>query len=413
MQYKPLDKSNNEIRVLKFINLSSPNSVDDSIQCSLENVPLEGPPHAQPHQGYLRQNCPTAWDKFTKCVDLRDSTLEQTTLDQATSIRLSKNHHHPSNFRYTWGDFEALSYTWGDRGDVRRIIVNGTFKDVPRNLEQALRALRSLHETRLGIHYWVDSLCIDQENKKERNEQVKRMREIYGQARAVVVWLGQEDKRDKNAVQAMRYLCRNPYVENSLHLPAGLLVDEWRSLSAFFQKPYWTRSWIIQELAMNHNSTLILCGKFKLTRRMIRLGVVYCQEFLQTSEDQSYKFDHGLDMDDWRMASRVYRLVNLTFNPNVEVKLDPLLNLVRSADATDKKDKVYSILGLLILVSLRMSILITRSRNSKLIWVSWCLLSRNQEGWSKLRLEVSQLNKDGRHGYPIGDCHLAAATSSI
>jgi hypothetical protein len=37
----------------------------------------------------------------------------------------------------------------------------------------------------------------------------------------------------------------------------------------------------------------------------------------------------------------------LQLNSNVEVKLDPLLNLVRSADATDKKDKVYSILGLL------------------------------------------------------------------
>jgi hydroxyacyl-ACP dehydratase HTD2-like protein with hotdog domain len=123
------------------------------------------------------------------------------------------------------------------------------------------------------------------------------MREVYGRARAVVVWLGQEEKTDKNAVQTMHYFCRNPCVEDSLHLPAGLLPDGWHALFAFFKKPYRNRSWIIQELAMNHNSNLILCGKFKLTRRMIRLGAIYCQELLQTSEDQSHRLNHNLDMD--------------------------------------------------------------------------------------------------------------------
>jgi hypothetical protein len=47
------------------------------------------------------------------------------------------------------------------------------------------------------------------------------------------------------------------------------------------------------------------------------------------------------------MAGRVHRLVNLFFNSNDEASLDLLLNLVRRADATDKRDKVYSILGLL------------------------------------------------------------------
>jgi hypothetical protein len=89
-----------------------------------------GRPQFQSHQGYLRQTCPTAWDTFTKCVDLRDSKLEQTILDKAISIRMSESHHQTSNFRYTWGDFEALSYTWGDGGDARTILVNGTRRDV-------------------------------------------------------------------------------------------------------------------------------------------------------------------------------------------------------------------------------------------------------------------------------------------
>jgi hypothetical protein len=346
MQYKPLDK--NEIRVLRFLNLSSPVSDRDMIQCSIENVSLGDDSHCQSHHGHpLNQKCPMVWDVFTKCVDLRDSTMEQTTLDKATNHGLSQNYDQHSDPRYIWGDFEALSYTWGDQGNARSILVNGIRRDVSRNLEQALRALRDLQETRLSMCYWVDSLCIDQNNKKERNEQVKRMKEIYSRARAVIVWLGQEQKEDRNAVQTMRHLCRNPYMEDTLQLPTDLVHNGWPALVAFMKKPYWNRSWIIQELAMNHNSTLILCGRFKLTRRMIRLGASYCQQMLQASEDQSYRFGHYLEVDAWSMASRMYRLASINFNPNGEASLDLLLNLVRKADATDKKDKVYGILGLL------------------------------------------------------------------
>ena len=143
MQYEPLDKVNNEIRVLRFLDLSNQVSADDFVRCSIENVSLEGPPDFQSHQGYLsNQTCPRLWDRFTKCVDLRDSTLEQTGLDKVTSIGLSQNCDYANGFRYAWGDFEALSYTWGAACDAKSIFVNGESKEVPRNLEEALRALR-------------------------------------------------------------------------------------------------------------------------------------------------------------------------------------------------------------------------------------------------------------------------------
>ena len=129
-------------------------------------------------------------------------------------------------------------------------------------------------------------------------------------------------------------------------LPKDLLTDGWSALSAFAQKPYWSRAWIIQELAMNQNSTLILCGEFRLTRRMIRLGADYFQKSLKASQDRSYQFDNVLGLDVWSIASRIYRLANLVYNPDLE-SLTALLNLVRGAKATDARDKVYGILGLL------------------------------------------------------------------
>jgi hypothetical protein len=342
MRYKRLDEKKNEIRVLRFVDLSSPFSIGNPIKCSIDNVPLEErSPHSQSDHGHLtNQNRPIVWDGFTNCVDLRDAVLERTKRDEAPSFGLLRT-------RYAWGDFEALSYTWGEAGDEKSIIVNGISKKVSKNLEEALRALRDLEETRLGMRYWVDSLCINQKDEEERNKQVKRMREIYGRARAVIVWLGQEEKTDRTAVRTMYHLCRTPYVKTPLKLPYDLLATGWHALFAFAQKPYWTRAWIIQELATNHNSTLILCGKYKLTRRMIRLGATYLHEFLTGSEDQSYQSDHDLVSNTWPKASRMHRLASLTSNPAVEVMLNPLLNLVRRAEATDDRDKVYSILGLL------------------------------------------------------------------
>ncbi|EUC29241.1 hypothetical protein COCCADRAFT_40367 [Bipolaris zeicola 26-R-13] len=331
MQYRPLDDRKNEIRVLRFLDVSSPVLAEDPLECSIEHVPLEYCPLFQPLQENLQtQAGPVVWDVFTECVDLRDSTLEQTITHEAKNLGTTRNHKQTSGFRYTWGDFEALSYTWGDGDNKRRICVNGNDIDVPTNLENALRALRGLPETRLGMCYWVDSLCINQQDEKEKNKQVKRMKDIYGRARAVVVWLGQEEETDSLAVEIMRFVCRKEMLQ-----PRWYLLSSARyALVAFARKTYWARCCIIQELAMNHNSTLLLCGKFKLTRRMIGLGVLCCQNLLETTDVLDYQPDDDLWQDTQALVNRLYCLLILAFKPDVGI------------EATIDKDKVYSILGL-------------------------------------------------------------------
>ncbi|CAN9446056.1 unnamed protein product [Alternaria alternata] len=348
MQYRPLDRTRNNIRVLRFLDPFRPISAEDSIECTIENVPLEeGSFYSQSDQSHTAtQKYPIVWDRFTKCVDLREATLEKVTLGKALRVYSNQAHNQPTNSRFAWGDFEALSYTWGDLNDVKSIIVNGMRRDVTKNLEAAMRALRDLPETRLGMRYWVDSLCINQEDKEERDAQVKRMKEIYGRARAVIVWLGQEAETDNIAVRIMRHLCWNPCVGEKPKPSEDLRVGGELSLLTFAQKPYWNRAWIIQELAMNQNSTLILCGKHELTRKMLQLGASYFQKSLQISEEQHLHHNHDRDPDARLKNSRVYRLAGLTSNSN-EVKLSPLMHLVRRANAKDDRDKVYSILGLL------------------------------------------------------------------
>jgi hypothetical protein len=64
------------------------------------------------------------------------------------------------------------------------LTLNGQLFHIRRNLEQALRHIR--HETNMTV-LWIDAICVDQENVRERNLQVQRMHRIYEMADAVLI----------------------------------------------------------------------------------------------------------------------------------------------------------------------------------------------------------------------------------
>ncbi|KEQ85627.1 HET-domain-containing protein, partial [Aureobasidium pullulans EXF-150] len=85
------------------------------------------------------------------------------------------------------GDYEALSYVWGPFSG-KRIVLCGLNYEVTDNLFNALRRLRGKESTKL---LWIDAICINQPNLKERNAQIGKMCDIYHSACSVIVWLGE------------------------------------------------------------------------------------------------------------------------------------------------------------------------------------------------------------------------------
>src|SRR6266480_2623741 len=65
--------------------------------------------------------------------------------------------------------FEALSYVWGEPFPRNKIRCSGKAAEIGYNLHAALRHLRYEDKQRV---LWADALCINQENNKERGEQV-------------------------------------------------------------------------------------------------------------------------------------------------------------------------------------------------------------------------------------------------
>src|SRR5271170_5916354 len=86
--------------------------------------------------------------------------------------------------------FEALSYVWGRSDLSRKIYIDGKWLSVTDNLYAALIMLRPSEGAPRAV--WVDAICVNQKDSKERNSQVRLMSKIYNQATRVIAWLGEE-----------------------------------------------------------------------------------------------------------------------------------------------------------------------------------------------------------------------------
>ncbi|KAH9226932.1 hypothetical protein K456DRAFT_1780589, partial [Colletotrichum gloeosporioides 23] len=88
--------------------------------------------------------------------------------------------------------YHALSHVWGDSKDMRLIKVNGTLFPVTVNLYEALIAFRDMPSDNIlspPFLIWVDAICINQHDEKEKNRQIPRIGHIYAAAERVVIWL--------------------------------------------------------------------------------------------------------------------------------------------------------------------------------------------------------------------------------
>ncbi|KAK8068324.1 hypothetical protein PG996_007436 [Apiospora saccharicola] len=255
------------------------------------------------------------------------------------------------------GDFVALSYTWGDPAHTAEILVNGTVVAVRTNLEAALRALRHKQPIVEGMLVWVDAICINQGDMKERESEVKRMRTIYKFAYDVVVWLGKEDEGSRSAIVMLKTMGASvagdsqDSLERSIRQDPGMFgAGSWKALGLLLNRPYWNRVWIMQEPAMGTETTPILCGEDTMTWGELYHGVY---EFGRRIDD--LMFLH-IEMEskkagvDYRGLNR-QKIIHLRMEQLVQAGATfshhmSVLDLARKSYATDLRDKVYGILGL-------------------------------------------------------------------
>lgn len=96
-----------------------------------------------------------------------------------------------SDASFKKAQYFCLSYTWNPHGPPHEIMVNDKQIIIGHNLWLFLCSARS---AALDKPLWVDALCIDQSNLRERNQVVSRMGDIYANAERVIIWLGEQKR---------------------------------------------------------------------------------------------------------------------------------------------------------------------------------------------------------------------------
>jgi hypothetical protein len=133
--------------------------------------------------------------------------------------------------------YEALSYVWGDPNENFRIFVRGNRFNVTINLHAALLRLRNHSIERI---LWIDAICINQADDKEKENQIQFMAKIYGQANRVVVWLGETADDSDLAFEEIRSVRGKRPDDQPLDSNVASAV------LALLQRPWFRRIWVRQ-----------------------------------------------------------------------------------------------------------------------------------------------------------------------
>ena len=182
---------------------------------------------------------------------------------------------HVSLSRQRGLDYETVSYCWEDQRLRWYVVVNGRLLDVPASAEKALRRLR--HKKRDRV-LWIDSICNNQKDTRERSQQVGLMCDIYSGSTLNLVWLGEGDDSIPQALMAIDTVLGSMRQETSdmrelvtfiygkdrshdcLYSTTGIVGEiDWQPLLDFFARPWFRRLWVLQEAALA-SSSLCHCG---------------------------------------------------------------------------------------------------------------------------------------------------------
>ncbi|KAL2158240.1 hypothetical protein VTH06DRAFT_4560 [Thermothelomyces fergusii] len=274
----------------------------------------------------------------------------------------------------------ALSYSWDAQTPSEPITVLPSWCDDSSDYPQGgvlkvtancVAAMRRLRASGQPLTLWIDSICIDQTSLEESSNQVDLMSEIFRAAGRVVVWLGEEDGPARRAMSLLRRIgdFDNDGIgsvdkgkrqrQTRFHARARALLKEdgctsaeTDKLGAIFRRSWFTRMWTIQEVVFPLGERVhVRCGRTMI----LWLRLVAAANCLE-----AINYPWG----GWREAMRVQnyltQMVHLRRSPQLrqlvegnpgdrvsEFYASAVMVRCREKAASDPKDKAIALYGLL------------------------------------------------------------------
>jgi hypothetical protein len=148
--------------------------------------------------------------------------------------------------------YTAVSYAWGTNQTKRQIDINGIQVYINENVFDLLTTVRDVHDQQF---LWIDAICINQEDAKEKAQQVMIMGTIYRNARSTYIWLGTSTEDSDLAMDLVVHAGPGKFEQPKLIIKER----EWKALYKLMRRSWWCRMWIVQEACLSQNP-IVRCG---------------------------------------------------------------------------------------------------------------------------------------------------------
>jgi Heterokaryon incompatibility protein (HET) len=242
-------------------------------------------------------------------------------------------------------NYEAISYTWDDQKADQAIIINNRQFLVTLNAQRIIenRLFRSRDRW-----LWIDAVCINQRDNLEKSAQVAIMGSIYRSAALVTVWLDTREVKMSDTLLATSLLYtirRRRIFKRRYHVRNEAFIGNsrmWRALERLITHNYWSRVWVIQELALAKRKQIVyggLCISGEIFTMLVADDIVNFRGTVSTCMALS-----GVDVDQHLLAtmqiSRIQKCIDLV-RGDLAMSLTEVLTTAVQANSKDPRDKIF------------------------------------------------------------------------
>jgi Heterokaryon incompatibility protein (HET) len=255
--------------------------------------------------------------------------------------------------------YTAISYAWGPSEDPHFTCYVGHLAFPVR--QNANNVLRTLRKADGDVRVWLDSICINQNDKTEKNSQICLMHQIYKQAEKTAIWLGEADDLTEQIVNYANTLDVRKFMEefkSSIIFNEGtksFILDEVAShqdkatlvngIARLFRAEWFSRVWIRQEAAVGRDPYALRGPHIISWAQLTTLAFLFKPRLTMVWPDWTdFRLGEILSTLDTIYAIENYRIREMTETGTI--RSNPLFYHVvqaRSSHCEMPHDKVYAI----------------------------------------------------------------------
>lgn len=210
--------------------------------------------------------------------------------------------------------------------------------------------VRDLHRS----FRWIDTICINQYDLDERAQQVSFMRDIYGRAKSVVIWLGPDTygyaakaisiityaaqymtERNRNVPsdEILFELEDNPYFNTNGNIPRPGHAD-WNAVWWLYRNEWFSRVWVIQEVAQDFSADMLIGDHSVPWIAVADAALLF----------RAKHYTESLQDEDNLVQAMIVK--DTIFNWGHSPSLLNVISRFSNFNASNARDKLYAVIGL-------------------------------------------------------------------